>query len=293
MAGFSRGIKLQSRDLALLRGLYESRVMTLAHAATLHFAGKQEMAKKRVQKLKAAGFIVEKPRSFASPSILFLGLRAYKFLTTGGHLFDYPPVNVSTWEKRARVSDLTLRHELAVMDVKTALMKAISTTVGFQVMQFSTWPRLNEFEALRRDGLQVRVKPDGFISIREGDSDGYAYEHAFFLEVDRSTESLRVLVDRCHCYLHFYRSGGFARRNGGSVADYKSFPFRVLLVCKSNERVENVAQALYNGTPSIQTQVLLATTDELRANPVGAIWMTTKAFAKGTRKAHLFTDESH
>jgi len=56
-------LQLQDRDLALLRGLFESRVMTNDHAAALYFDGKSEAAKKRLQKLKAAGFRKERGRS--------------------------------------------------------------------------------------------------------------------------------------------------------------------------------------------------------------------------------------
>ena len=53
-------LQLQDRDLALLRGLFECRVMTTDHATALYFEGKGEAAKKRLQKLKAAGFISER-----------------------------------------------------------------------------------------------------------------------------------------------------------------------------------------------------------------------------------------
>jgi len=36
----------------------DPRIMTSAHVAALYFAGKKEAAKKRLQKLKAAGFVV-------------------------------------------------------------------------------------------------------------------------------------------------------------------------------------------------------------------------------------------
>ena len=48
-----QNIALQERDLELLRGLFESRVMTLAHAGDLFFDSKPQAAKKRVQKLKS------------------------------------------------------------------------------------------------------------------------------------------------------------------------------------------------------------------------------------------------
>lgn len=65
-------ISLQDRDNALLRGLFESRVMTSKHVATLYFEGRAEAAKKRLQKLKTAGFVKERPRRAYEPSLLFL-----------------------------------------------------------------------------------------------------------------------------------------------------------------------------------------------------------------------------
>jgi hypothetical protein len=50
-------ISLQDRDIDLLRGLFECRVMTTDHATALYFDGKSEAAKKRLQKIKAAGLI--------------------------------------------------------------------------------------------------------------------------------------------------------------------------------------------------------------------------------------------
>jgi hypothetical protein len=50
-------LQLQDRDLALLRGLFECRVMTTDHATPLYFDGNYDPAKKRLQKLKAAGCI--------------------------------------------------------------------------------------------------------------------------------------------------------------------------------------------------------------------------------------------
>jgi hypothetical protein len=38
-------ITLQERDISLLRGLFECRVMTITHATALFFDGKSEAAK--------------------------------------------------------------------------------------------------------------------------------------------------------------------------------------------------------------------------------------------------------
>jgi len=65
-------LQLQARDLALLRGLFESRVMTAEHIAMIYFDGRSEAGKKRLQKLKAAGFVGERTRRAFQPSVLFL-----------------------------------------------------------------------------------------------------------------------------------------------------------------------------------------------------------------------------
>src|SRR4051812_38893537 len=116
--GSFTGIQVRDRDVQLLRGLFESRVMTLMHAANLHFDGKREATKKRVQKLKSAGLIRERPRRAYEPSVLHLTAAGIQVLRARDVLTDYPHLSGSQLQKRARVSDATLRHELQVMDVK-------------------------------------------------------------------------------------------------------------------------------------------------------------------------------
>src|SRR5882762_6280691 len=98
---------LQDRDLALLRGLFECRVMTTEHAASLHFGGSKEAAKKRLQKLKAAGLIGERPRRAFEPSVLFLTRKGLIPLSLRGILAEYPGFDVPALERRAHVSPIT------------------------------------------------------------------------------------------------------------------------------------------------------------------------------------------
>src|SRR4051812_21617120 len=89
-------IELQDRDFALLRGLFESRVMTLGHIASLFFDGKPEAAKKRVQKLKSAGYVRERPRRPYEPSVLFLTRSAFVLLSDRDHLKDFPSIGITS-----------------------------------------------------------------------------------------------------------------------------------------------------------------------------------------------------
>src|ERR1017187_788306 len=263
-------LQFQDRDFALLRGLFECRVMTAGHIATLYFDGKREYTKKRLQKLKAAGFIRERRRQVNEPSVLFLTRKAFVALKSRGLLLEYPQLALTALEKRANVSDKTLRHELEVMDVKAAFHTALAKSEKFTIHQFSTWPQLYEFTAVRSGhGAEILVKPDGFIRFHEKEPDGI-YERTFFLEVDRSTEKQDILVDRAGCYVDFYRSGGFAVRNGAPRSEYEQFPFRVLMVFKNAERRNNTAKRLLNNHPPILTQICLTTVAEVTADPLGA-----------------------
>ena len=268
-------LHFQDRDFALLRGLFESRVMTAAHIAALYFGGSGEAAKKRLQKIKTESLIGERKRRVNEKSVLFLTRKGHALLTQQDLLSEFPKLSSSAFEKRASVSDLTLRHELEVMDVKAAFHSALKKSETFSIAEFSTWPRLHEFKAVRPGygSVEVLVKPDGFIRIREKEKDSGASEHTFFLEVDRSTETQGTLINRAACYLDYYKSGGFAVRNDALRSAYKEFPFRVLVVLKNAERRNNTAHRLLNNWPPIRTMIYLSTFPEVMADPVGAIWI--------------------
>ncbi|MGO8677894.1 MAG: replication-relaxation family protein [Limisphaerales bacterium] len=278
-------ILFQDRDLALLRGLFESRIMTPGHICSLYFSSKPEATKKRLQKLKAAGLIGERKRRLNEASVLFLTRKAFKVLHDHGLLSEYPPLGATSLERRAQVSELTLRHELEVMDVKAAFHSALAQTAQFMLFKFSTWPLLYQFEAFRdRQGAaEVLVKPDGFIRIHERERDGGLSEHTFFLELDRSTETQEILVARAGCYVDYYKSGGFALRNGADRSAYKEYPFRVLMVLKTAERRNNTAERLLQSNPPIFTQVYLSTLAEVTARPLGPVWIRPLDYREATK----------
>jgi hypothetical protein len=280
----------QDRDLALFRDLFECRIMTGAHIASLHFDGSKEAAKKRLQKLKSAGLIQERPRMPSEPAVLSLTRDALILLKERGILHDYPPHDFTALVKRTKVSSSTVAHEIEVMDVKAAFHAAMRKQERFTIAEFSTWPLLHQFEISRGGyGTDMTVKPDGFIRIHEKEPDGGVSEHAFFLEVDRSSETLDTLIGKAVSYLHYYKSGGFALRHGATRDAYKEFPFRVLMVIAAGEkkRRNDVAQLLLHNTPPIFTQVCLAMFNEVTADPLGSIWITPAVY-RDALKATLF-----
>lgn len=258
----------------MLRGLFECRIMTLAHAAAIHFDGRKEYAKKRIQKLKSAGFVGERPRRANEPSVLYLAKDSLLLLHEHGILAEYRQFSLPALLRRANVSERTVRHELSVMDVKAAFHSAVRGSATLSIAEFGTWPRLYEFEARHPQTGTMTVKPDGFIRIREKTESGKVTEHVFFLEVDRSTEVLSTIASRASCYLDYYRSGGFAVKNGATRDDYRKHPFRVLIVCNSAERRDNIVTRLLANEPPVLTHSLLTTISETIRTPLGGIWLS-------------------
>lgn len=277
-------VQLQPRDTQLLLGLYASRLMTLPHIATIYFGNRTDAAKKRVQKLKRAGLIRQRPRRFSEPSLLFLSNHGLTLLSEHIHLAGAGRMD-SQFRRRLSVSALMLRHELSVLDVKAATVASVLKREQLKLHTFSTWPSLYEFRTRQQRGEHVVVKPDGFVVIEELRKDEGHRQHAFFLEVDRSTERLDILVSKACCYRNYYLSGGFSQRHGSSPSEYKTFPFRVLFILKTVERRNNVARTFLEVSPPFATQMWLTTLDEAKGDPLGCIWITPRDFAEAAKQS--------
>jgi len=273
--------RLQPRDYEFLRGLFECRMMTLAHAAGLYFGGRYDAASKRVQALKAAGYVGDRRKRVGEPSLLYLTKQAFLHLKARSGVLDYPALRVEQFTRRSGISASTLSHELAVMDVRVAITGAIAAGTNHRIEEFTTWPLLSEFTAVHPSQRQrIVVRPDGFLRIAE--SEGEQNEYSFFLELDRSNETQRVLAEKALCYRNFYTSGGFAQRCGDTIENFKEYPFRVLIVLQNPERRNNLAERLMNCTPPVKFQTWLTTRAEVLADPLGKVWVCPLDYAHAT-----------
>jgi hypothetical protein len=273
--------RLQPRDYELLRGLFECRMMTLNHATALHFAGRYDAASKRIQALKAASYVGDRRRRVGEPSLLFMTKKAFDRLTAEGKLTDYPKLTAEQFAKRSRIKDATLTHELSVMDVRIAITTAIAASANYRIDEFTTWPLLSQFDAAHPILNQsVTVRPDGFLRISE--TTGDECEYHFFLELDRSNEVQRVLVEKALCYRGFYAKGGFAVRCGAEAEEFRTYPFRVLIVLENPERRNNLAERLMNCRPAVKFQAWLTTRAEVLNDPLGKVWVCPLDYAHAT-----------
>lgn len=267
-------VECTERDLAILRELFHCRVMTLAQVAALRFDGRVKAAAKRLRTLKRRALVAERPRLPQQPSVLYITKRGYTTVKDCGALIDYPEIGWEFLKKRIQVSPFTLAHELSVMDARVAIETAIRGDDRLAVAEFSTWPRLFQFRARLVGGAPTSwMRPDAFVRVHERQTNGAIAEHLFYAEVDRSTEVLDVLRAKAAAYLDHYQSGGLASRSGRPRDEYRRFPFRVLWVFRNAERRNNAAAAFCAHRPPILTQAWMTTADELRADPLGPIWV--------------------
>lgn len=265
--------RLQPRDVLVLRGLFDARAMTLRHIATLYFEGRRDAAKKRLQKLKRAGWVRERSRPRNEPGVLHLTAAGLAALCANDDTVTYDS-SPRSLARRMRVTDHTLRHELAVMDVKTAITVGVRERPGLSIVEFSTWPPDNAFQAVQpaMPGAPSRlatIRPDAYLHIRDRED----HDYRFFVEVDRSTETLDTIAQKAACYRSFYQRGGFAERCGGSADVIEDFPFVVLIVVKSEERRDNIARRMLEMAPPVLSQVWISTMTMVSTDPLGQIWL--------------------
>lgn len=79
-------------------------------------------------------------------------------------------------------------------------------------------------------GFPVRLKPDAYVKINVGD-----YEHAYFVEIDRATESVPALIRKFRRYVDY-------RRTGREQSHLEYFP-HVLWLAPSERRKEALVEA--------------------------------------------------
>lgn len=269
------GIVLQPRDYDLLQGLYDSRLMTIKHATALHFEGKIDAAKKRLQKLQGAGMIVQRPRRPQDPAIYLLGREGYKALKRA-NLID--PEHDPGWArlyKRQRIGDLMLAHELAVMDVKVAFVTAIAKRSDLELVELSTSPERHKFRVVEavpsiRGGVRFRslyVKPDGFLRIEHNRQRDGQEERIIFVEVDRGTESHNRLSEKLRHYSQLRRRRGPKHPNSRMT----DAPFQLLVVFSSRARLDNVVRKAEASSKRRMRWVRYAVIEDALVRPLNSL----------------------
>jgi hypothetical protein len=251
-------IQLQNRDFRIFQELQSCRFLTLAQIADLCFEGKREAAKKRLQKLQHGGHVRRHSPGMLHESIYIIRKRAHVLIAGNGY-------ERSSF-KRSIPPLATLRHEILLRDFRTAIFRD-AKRAGIEVNLFTIKPEDLRFEignkVLRSDGyFEIHVKNETC---------------RYFLEVDLGTEAHSVIVERVWQYRELFK--GRLGRKGKSCT---SFPFRVLFVFTSDERLHLFLTRLHN---TGMKDFVMATTFSLSGQfACSSVWMT----ARTHRRAETF-----
>ena len=276
-----RQLVLQQRDLNVLQGLYEMRLMTRPQLGDLYFNGNQGSARQRIRKLKNAGYIAERPgRKPYARVPLYLTKKGYLTLRKAGLLGQYPIATWKTMRNRPYIKDTTLLHELELMDVCAAFAVAVRNQTSHHLQGLSTWPALFAFHTFRHH-RKVTVRPDGYITLY----DHHGQEIAFFVELDRGTEQLKTLLTKVKAYYDYSRSGRYTDWRRTFPGDHHHQPaFRLLFIVKSAYRRKNIAELLLKH--GFRQLVWIAVFEDAIRDPLGPIWQRPSDYAETAQKAY-------
>lgn len=257
------GVRITERDLQILRAINGSLEMTSKGIAVTIFEGRASAAKKRIRTLRLAGLIAPigptGPRA-AALRVTDLG----RELERNGFERTIPVKGMAP--KRA-----SSEHDRTVRQLGEIMQSRCRNSGLCSVDEYWLEPKFCRFGVISKGGRKKITNPDAFASVRRlaPRSDP---SDSFFLEFDRGTESLDIVVEKVRQYVRYFRTGGFAAWRGAGSRDYKRHPFRVLFVVRSSERRNNLAEQILIRHPSILTQLWIATLSEFLADPFGAIW---------------------
>lgn len=233
----SRGLeqlrqRLDERDLLVVRAVNEHRFLTTPQIEALFFfkgteAGAARMCRRTLARLTREHVLVRLERRVG-------GVRA----GSASFVYAIGPVGRRLLPEARRTTEpslLFLDHTLAIADVRV-LLEETERRGELELVTVEIEPA-SWRHFVGSGGARDIVKPDHYIVTGTDE-----YEDAWFLEVDRGTESPAAIARKCHAYDRYWRSGR-------EQATHGSFPVTVWITpderrCSRVERIIGAARGL-------------------------------------------------
>jgi hypothetical protein len=224
--------RLSERDLAIIKQVAELRLMSARQIQAVHFpaAGHDSdqaatRARQRVlERLTSERLLIRLERRIggvragSASFVLALGPVGQRVLAINGP-------RRRSYEPTLRFVDHTLAIAQLVVDVTAAARRGRLDVLDVQA-EPHCW---RQFSGI---GGRRLLRPDVLLALGSGE-----YELRWFIEVDRSSESLPVIVRKCHLYADYYQSGKEQAAHGGV------FP-RVCWIVPDELRAERLRYAI-------------------------------------------------
>ncbi|HTC72848.1 MAG TPA: replication-relaxation family protein [Solirubrobacteraceae bacterium] len=202
--------RLSERDLAIIRQVAMLRLMSARQIQAVHFpdaAHENPEAATRARQRVLTRLTRERlliplerriggVRAGSAGLVLALGPIGQRVLTSDGR-------RRRSYEPTLRFVDHTLAVSQLVVDMTVAARRGLLDVLEAQA-ESNSW---RQFAGL---GGRRLLRPDAFLVLGVGD-----YELRWFIEVDRASESLPVVVRKCRLYADYYQSGTEQAAHGG------------------------------------------------------------------------------
>ncbi|HLX87415.1 MAG TPA: replication-relaxation family protein [Acidimicrobiales bacterium] len=244
---------LSGRDFAILGQVADLRLMTARQIGAIHFPltdHQGELAAARagqrvLSRLVRDGLLVRLERRIGGVRAGSAGY-VYGLGQTGQRVLGVDGPRKRLYEPTGRFVD----HTLAVTELIVSVTEAARQGV-FEILVLQAEPHCHRhFSGL---GGRTVLRPDLFLALGVGE-----LELRWFIEVDRGTESLPVVLSKCRAYADYYRSGR-------EQTAHEVFP-RVLWVVLIKARADRVRAAIARDR-RLEERLFAVTTDG-RALPV-------------------------
>jgi hypothetical protein len=192
---------LSERETTVLLWVDDFRFMTAQQIERLHFSshasdGTAARIRRRVlERLTAARLLTRTERVIGG---VRGGSAGFVYgIGPVGHRLLHDDGSRGRWEEPSLTF---LDHTLAIAEVAVTITEH-ERVGGCEVLDLQPEPGCWRRFSRGLAGREV-LKPDLFVSVAEGE-----YEHRWFIEVDRGTETARALRDKCEVYEEYRRSG--------------------------------------------------------------------------------------
>lgn len=255
--GVKRLMNLVSmRDLEILHSVAEFRLLSTEHLCQLHFATHASHVSghrvcTRVLRRIAEHRLIRPLKQQIGGVHGGSASLIWTLDVAGGRLLRHlGGPDVGTRSRVFEPSTTFARHTLAVADAALELVHA-HRRGQIELISIASEPR-NWRSFLSGIGTTRTLKPDLHVVTASGD-----YEDHWFIEVDRATESIPVLVRKAEVYRDYWQTGTEQRKVG-------VFP-KVLWLLPDERRVQRFDEALARNPRLVPQFFVVTTTDRLIA----------------------------
>lgn len=264
-------LRLQPRDIEILRLIYEYRFLQAQHLMALLQAS-PIVVRRRLMKLYHNQLVdrLHFPLQFYSggqePFVYSLDLKGAALLAT--HL-GIETTDLHWSIRQNKIGERYLRHGLMIANFHTLLFCGIRANGTIELVDWRQGKELDDsvtFQPGRGAAITVPVVPDAYCELEDKrpGTEGRMY---FFIECDRSTMSTARYFRKLQGYWHYWLQGK-------QTAKYGIKDFRVLTVTKSRQRRDNLAEVCQAVADQRESGYMFwfAYEDDMALDQPGSVW---------------------